>query len=83
MVGPAYTLRRPAPQEWDQQPKPTMNKEKIILAATPALIASAALLLSCRFPMNATVLVAYGCVLVLGAFIALEYRINWKRLFGL
>jgi len=60
-----------------------MKLEKIILAATPALLAAAVLLLSCRFPLNATVLVAYGCVLVLGAFIALEYRINWKRLFGL
>jgi hypothetical protein len=60
-----------------------MKKEKIILAATPAILAAAVLLLSFAFPLNATVLVAYGCVLVLAAFIALEYRINWKQLFGL
>jgi len=58
------------------------TNNKIVTAATPALIASAVLLLSFRFPMNATVFVAYGCVLALAAVLVIEYRVTWRNLFG-
>jgi hypothetical protein len=54
----------------------------IVLAATPAIIATAALLLSSRSINADTLVVGYSCVLGVGAVLALEYRINWKRLFG-
>jgi len=58
-----------------------MKYTKNLLAATPAIIAAAALTLSVRSPVKAgTLFAGYGCVLALGALVALEYRINWKRL---
>jgi hypothetical protein len=54
----------------------------IILAATPAIIATAALLLSSRSINADALVVGYSCVLGVGAVLALEYRLNWKRLFG-
>lgn len=59
-----------------------MKNNKLILAAIPSAIALAAFVLSLRSPVNAESLVGYGSVLMLLAFVGLEYRINWKRVFG-
>jgi hypothetical protein len=57
-------------------------KTMIIRAVTPAIVAIAAILLSFRF-LNADSLVAgFLCVVGLGAVVALDYRVNWKRWFG-
>lgn len=57
-----------------------MNKN-ILLAVPFGLVAIAALLLSRSLVTAETII---GCVSVLGVLsvAALEYRINWKRLFG-
>lgn len=57
-------------------------KNKIILAVIPGVIVSAALLLSFRSPVTADAIVGYLSVLALLGVAALEYRLNWKRLFG-
>jgi hypothetical protein len=54
----------------------------IVLAVTPAIVATAALLLSSRSINADTLVVGYSCVVGIGAVMALEYRLNWKRLFG-
>jgi hypothetical protein len=58
-----------------------MNKT-IILAILSGLIAVAALVLSVRSPVSVDSVFGYGVVLSLLGVAALEYRINWKRLFG-
>jgi hypothetical protein len=70
-------------QQWAEgQPRIHHMKTKIILAATPAILAIAALLLSFR-SINADTLVAgYFCVAGLIAIVAMDYRFNWKRLIG-
>lgn len=60
----------------------TMKNNKLIVAALPGVIAIAALLLSLRSPVSAETLIGYGSVLALIAVMAVEYRINWKRVFG-
>jgi hypothetical protein len=62
-------------------PTNTMNKT-IIIAVLSSLIAVAAFLLSGRSPVNAESAIGYAAVLALLGVAALEYRINWKRLFG-
>ena len=57
-------------------------KKNILLAVPVSLVAVAALVLSFRFPVNAESLIGYASVLALLGVAALEYRINWKRLFG-
>lgn len=58
-------------------------KNTIILAVSlGAFIAAAALVLSFRSPVTADSLVGYASVFALVAMAALEYRINWRRLFG-
>lgn len=57
-------------------------KTKIILAAAPALIAIAALLLSFRSTNADSLLAGYFCVVGVGAVMALDYRVDWKRLFN-
>ena len=52
------------------------------LAALFSLVAVAALLLSFRSQVTAESAVGYGFVLALLGMATLEYRINWKRLFG-
>jgi hypothetical protein len=54
--------------------QPTYNNMKTIIlrAVTPAIVAIAAILLSFRFL----------CVVGLGAVMALDYRVTWKRWFG-
>ena len=59
-----------------------MNKNIIILAVTPGVIALAALVLSIRSHVSADSLVGFGCVLTLAAMATVEYRINWKRIFS-
>ncbi len=55
-------------------------KTNIIRAAAPAIIAIAAILLSFR-SMNASALFAgYFCVVGVGAVMALDYRVDVKRL---
>lgn len=66
----------------DQPTTTHMKNNKLILAAIPSAIALAALVLSLRSPVNAESIVGYGSVLMLLAFVGLEYRINWKRVFG-
>lgn len=60
----------------------TMKTYLIVLAATLSAYAGAALLLSFRSPVSAETLIGYLSVLALVGLAALEYRINWKRLFG-
>jgi hypothetical protein len=57
-------------------------KTNIIRAVTPAILAIAAILLSFR-SIKADALVA-GCFCVVGlaAVMALDYRLDWKRLFN-
>lgn len=57
-------------------------KHNIILAVLLSVIAVAALLLSFRSPVPAESVIGYGVVLTLVGVAALEYRINWKRIFG-
>ena len=59
-----------------------MNKTILLLAVTPGVIVLAALVLSIRSQVNADSLVGFGCVLVLAAMAAMEYRINWRRIFS-
>ncbi len=59
-----------------------MNKN-LLIAATSSTIAVAALLLSLRSPVTAESLIGFASVLGLLGIATLEYRINWKRLFGL
>jgi hypothetical protein len=57
-------------------------KTNIIRAAAPAIIAIAAILLSFR-SLNVSSLVAgYFCVVGVGAVMALDYRVDTKRLFS-
>ncbi|HXQ82270.1 MAG TPA: hypothetical protein VN775_13210 [Opitutaceae bacterium] len=57
-------------------------KTNIIRAATPAIFAIAAILLSFRSFTADTLIAGYFCVLGLGAILALDYRLSWKRLLG-
>ena len=57
-------------------------KINIIRAATPAIVAIAAILLSFRSFTADTLVAGYFCVVGLGAILALDYRVNWKRLFS-
>jgi ABC-type Fe3+ transport system permease subunit len=59
-----------------------MKNKIIILAAIPGVIAAVALVLSFRSPVSADSIIGYVSVLALVGMAALEYRINWKRLFG-
>ena len=56
-------------------------KNKLILAVIPGAIVLAALLLSFR-SLTADVILGYLSVLTLLGVAALEYRLNWKGLFG-
>jgi ABC-type Fe3+ transport system permease subunit len=59
-----------------------MKNKIIVLAAIPGVIAAVALVLSFRSPVSADSVIGYVSVLALVGMAALEYRINWKRLFG-
>ena len=60
----------------------TMKTNIIVLAASLGTVAIAALLLSFRSSVSVDSVIGYGSVLALVGMAALEYRINWKRLFG-
>ena len=63
--------------------KPDNNMNKNILVAVPvSLIAVTAFLLSVRSSVNAESLIGYASVFALLGTAALDYRINWRRLFG-
>jgi hypothetical protein len=55
-------------------------KTTIILAVTPAILAIAALLLSFRSVSADNLAAGFFCVVGLGAIVALDYRLDWKRL---
>ena len=57
-------------------------KKNILVAVPVSLIAVAALVLSVRASVNAESLIGYASVFALLSTAALEYRINWRRLFG-
>lgn len=57
-------------------------KNIVILAAIPAFAGLAALLLSFRSPVHVEAAIGYLSVFALLGVATLEYRINWKRLFG-
>ena len=58
-----------------------MNKN-ILVAVPVGLLAVAAIVLSIRYSVSAESLVGYVSVGAVLSVAALEYRINWKRLFG-
>ena len=57
-----------------------MKTNMIVPAATLSLLAAAAIVLSVRSSVDAAI--GYVSVLALVGMAALEYRINWKRLFN-
>ena len=57
-------------------------KKNILVAVPVSIIAVAALVLSVRASVNAESLIGYASVFALLSTAALEYRINWRRLFG-
>lgn len=59
-----------------------MNNKIVSQTVIPGLIAAAVLVLSFRSPLTAESVVAYGSIAMLLGVVALEYRIDWKRLFG-
>lgn len=64
--------------------KPRIHPMKsiIIYAVTPAILASAALLLSFRSLSSVNLVAGYSSVAGVLAVMALEYRVKWKRLLG-
>lgn len=58
-----------------------MNKY-ILPAVLASFVAVAALLLSFPSQVNVETIVGYAAVLTLLGLVGLEYRINWKGLFG-
>ena len=60
--------------------KDTYMTNDIIRAATPAILAIAAILLSFRSLTADTLIAGYFCVLGLGVILATDYRVSWKRL---
>jgi hypothetical protein len=59
-----------------------MNQNKIVRAATPAIIALAAILLFARLPISADTIIGIFTAIFVTAVVSLEYGLNWKRLFG-
>jgi hypothetical protein len=59
-----------------------MKTNLLILAALAGIAASAAVLLTFRFPVSAEFAAGYASVIALLGLGALEYRVTWKRLIG-
>ena len=59
-----------------------MKTNILLISALLSVFAAAVLLLSFRSPVTAEAAVGYTSILALLGMAALEYRINWKRLFG-
>jgi hypothetical protein len=57
-------------------------KKNIQVAVPVSALAVAAIVLSVRTSVNAESLIGYASVFALLSMAALEYRINWRRLFG-
>jgi hypothetical protein len=57
-------------------------KTNIVSAVTPAILAIAAVLLSFRSLSADELFAGYFCVAGVGAVMALDYRVSWKRLLG-
>ena len=57
-------------------------KKNIQVAVPVSALAVAAVVLSVRTSVNAESLIGYASVFALLSMAALEYRINWRRLFG-
>jgi hypothetical protein len=51
-------------------------------AVIPGVIAAAAVLLFLHTQANAEAVIGFGSVAVLAGVVVLEYRLNWKKLFG-
>lgn len=58
-----------------------MKTQQNVIAVTLSAVAVAALVLSFRYSVDAASVVGFGSVFALLGMAALEYRINWKRLF--
>lgn len=56
-----------------------MNKNIILLAVIPGAIVATALTLSVRAQVNADSIVGFGCVLMLAAIAALDYRAQARK----
>jgi hypothetical protein len=65
-----------------EQQKIHHMKTHIIRAATPAIFAIAAILLSFRSTATGALVAGYFCVIGLCAVMALDYRLDWKRPLG-
>jgi hypothetical protein len=60
-----------------------MNNNIIVRTVLLGVIAAAVTLLSFHSPaVSVDSIVGYGCIAMLLGLAALEYRINWKWLFG-
>jgi hypothetical protein len=59
-----------------------MKTNMLVIAVTLSLVAAAALVLSFRSSIDADTVIGYLSVFALIGMAALEYRINWKRLFN-
>ena len=57
-------------------------KNTIVTAATPAILAIAAIVLSFRYMSASALFAGYFCVAGIAAVAAVEYRLNWKRFFS-
>jgi hypothetical protein len=57
-----------------------MTITKILVAATPAILAAAAIALSFRHPIRASEAIAYGAAFGLGAIMVLEYGFKRRKL---
>ena len=57
-------------------------KKNLVIAVPVSVIAVTALVLSFRTSINAESVIGYASVFALLCVTALEYRINWRRLFG-
>lgn len=59
-----------------------MKTNMLVIAVTLSLVAAAALVLSFRSSIDADTVIGYLSVFALIGMAALEYRIDWKRLFN-
>jgi hypothetical protein len=59
-----------------------MTTKNLKTAVTLGAIAAAALVLSVRHRVAPVDLIGYAAVLSIAGLAAMEYRIDWKRIFG-
>ncbi len=75
-------MRVSAPNGVGEKPSYIMKNTFVILAAPLGVFAAAVLALSVLPHVNVETLVGYTTVLSLVGVATLEYRINWRRIFG-